>query len=185
VLQLKRLLGKVTCKYTDPRTGFIDYVAAQQDEGHYPVFEEAVCVLQDVDMGRMDERTRSAFCMNVYNLMITFAFIKYGIATTVYARSAFFNKIKCNVGGLLFTFNDLEHGVLRGNARHPYALSPPFGREDPRAALALSKVDCRLHFVSTAAPKAARRSSFSEPKAWMKSFAWSPCHFAATIRTCR
>jgi len=99
-----------------------------------------------VDMARMDEKTRLTFGINVYNLMVTYAFIKVGIGTTSLTRSAFFGKTKFNIGGLLFSLNDLEHGVLRANARHPYAISPTFGKGDPRAKLALPTLDCRLHF---------------------------------------
>jgi hypothetical protein len=92
----------------------------------------------------MDEQTRFAFGLNLYNLMITYAFIKYGIGRTSFARSAFFSKVCFNIGGDFLSFNDLENGILRANARHTYSFSPPFPKDDPRLRLSLAKVDCRL-----------------------------------------
>lgn len=78
--------------------------------------------------------------------MISYAFVKMGIATTSTGRNSFFNKVKFNVGGHVLSFNDLENGVLRANTRHPYAMSVPFGKDDPRLTLSLSELDCRVHF---------------------------------------
>eukprot|EP00970_Alexandrium_tamarense_P008538 scaffold1626_cov178-Alexandrium_tamarense.AAC.6 len=52
------------------------------------------------------------------------------------------------VGGHVFSFNDLEHGMLRANARPPYRIARPFSVMDERRHLALdpSLVDCRIHF---------------------------------------
>jgi hypothetical protein len=99
-------------------------------------------------MGEMDEQTRLAFGLNLYNLMIPYAFIKYGIGTTTFARSAFFSKVCFHIGGdnNLLSFNDLENGILRANARHPYSFFAPFHKDDPRLRLSLGKLDCRIHF---------------------------------------
>jgi glutaredoxin len=101
----------------------------------------------DVDMATMDETTRQAFGLNLYNLFITYAFIKVGIGTSSLSRGAFFGNVKMNVGGDILSFNDLENGILRANTRHPYANKPPFSPNDPRRKrLALSELDCRIHF---------------------------------------
>lgn len=99
-----------------------------------------------IDMAKMDEQTRLAFGLNLYNLMISYAFVKMGVPTSSMGRNAFFSKVKFNVGGLLLSFNDLENGVLRANTRHPYAMSVPFAKDDPRLVYTLSKLDPRIHF---------------------------------------
>ena len=61
-------------------------------------------------------------------------------------------------GGYRFTSNDIEHGVLRGNAPGPASLlvllrlprqwaGHTFAAGDPRAALAVHPVDPRIHFA--------------------------------------
>jgi hypothetical protein len=95
----------------------------------------------------MDETTRLAFGLNLYNLMISYAFVKLGIATTSMTRNYFFTKIRFNGGGgHIFSLNDLENGLRRANTRHPYATFPPFAKEDPRLPMALSNLDCRIHY---------------------------------------
>jgi hypothetical protein len=111
------------------------------------VFEETVCELQAVNMDKMDDKTKLAFGINLYNLMIQYAFIKVGIGSSSLARGAFFSGVKFNVGGDILSFHDLENGILRGNAVPPFSLFAPFGKKDPRRRLALDKVDCRIHFA--------------------------------------
>lgn len=146
VKRLKKLLGKVFTAVTDPATGNVDYKSAA-DLPEYAVFEEAVCELQNVDISAQDDTTRSAYAINVYNLMITYAFIKVGIGQTNLARSAFFGRTCLNLGGHLLSFSDLENGVLRSNSKPPYMFSLPFGRSDPRLPLAVANKDCRIHFA--------------------------------------
>jgi glutaredoxin len=171
LMRLSTLLRNILQKHTDDE-GLVDYIAAKQDE-LYPIFDESVCVLQGesteiifstlhvqdtqfcvfshiyttaIDMSAMDETTRLAFGLNLYNLMISYAFVKLGIATTSMTRNSFFTKIRFNVGGHILSLNDLENGLLRANTRHPYAIFAPFAKDDPRLPMALSNLDCRIHF---------------------------------------
>jgi hypothetical protein len=50
---------------------------------------------------------------------------------------------------MLFSFNDLENGVLRGNQVPPAHLWKPFGSDDPRlkAALPRPPIEPRIHFA--------------------------------------
>lgn len=143
--RLKKLLGQIESAVTN-KEGLVDYKSACKNE-LYPIFEEAVCELQGVNMGKMDNKTRLAFGINLYNLMIKYAFMKVGIGSTTLARGAFFSGVKFNIGGDILSFNDLENGVLRGNAAPFYGLFVPFTKTDPRRRLALDKVDCRIHFA--------------------------------------
>jgi len=146
VKRLKNMLVKIESAVTC--AGLVDYAEAKNAvPEQYPQFEEAVCELQLVDMAAMDQTMRTAFAINVYNLMIKYAFMKLGIGTTNLSRAAFFSGVQMNLGGHLFSFNDLENGVLRGNRKPPYSLSVPFGKSDPRLSLAVTEPDCRIHFA--------------------------------------
>jgi glutaredoxin len=145
VSRLKKLLGKIESAVTD-KQGRVDYKSARKNE-NWHVFEEAVCELQGVDMGKMDENTKLAFGINVYNLMIKFAFMKVGIGTTTVNRGRFFSGVKMNIGGDIMSFNELENGVLRSNRRPPYSLYVPFSTWDKRHRLIVKEADCRIHFA--------------------------------------
>lgn len=60
-------------------------------------------------------------------------------------RLQWFSQVRYNIGGMDFSCNDMEHGVLRGNAASPASLGvllgkpswakPTFKQKDPRARL--------------------------------------------------
>jgi glutaredoxin len=143
--RLRNQLNSILQDCADVATGRVSYRDARR-HADYESFEEAVCELQTVDLFAMDVATRTAFIINVYNLMIDYAFVKVGIATSAWSRGQFFNTVSVTLSGLVFTLNDLEHGILRGNRPPPYARTEPFGPKDPRRPLALP-CDCRVHFA--------------------------------------
>ena len=55
-------------------------------------------------------------------------------------------KYAYNVGGLLFTLDEIEHGVLRCNKGHPKDQKPMFS-DEARKSLSLSFLDPRIHFA--------------------------------------
>eukprot|EP00980_Cylindrotheca_fusiformis_P001649 scaffold374_cov124-Cylindrotheca_fusiformis.AAC.8 len=143
--QLKKMLSNIVSAHTDGE-GKVNYRQAATSKD-FPTFEEAVCELQGVDYRGMVYNTKLAFSINMYNLMITYAFVKLGIPQSSVERNSFYNKVKFQIGRDVFSFSDLEHGVLRGNRKAPYSVSPQFRKNDPRIDLAMGKVDCRIHFA--------------------------------------
>lgn len=142
--RLSALMGKVESNNADA-DGNVDYIAALNDENYW-TFEEAVCELQGVDFSSMDDKTKLAFGMNLYNVMIKHAFIKVGIPGSNLQRSSFFGSVSYNLGGDTLSLSELENGILRGNSKAPYSLSYPFRKGDARMRLSLSQVDPRIHF---------------------------------------
>lgn len=126
--------------------GMVDHTTIRKDELYWK-FEEEICELQSISLSYMNDTTKMAFVLNVYNLMIKYAFCKFGIPNTNMNRASFFDDVQINVGGCIFSFNDLEHGILRANTKHPYQLSKKFSVIDPRRHLALKKLDARVHFA--------------------------------------
>merc|ERR1712004_931309 len=59
-----------------------------------------------------------------------------------------FWSITCyNIGGLVYSLDDIEHGVLRANKGHPAAKRAQFSNDDPRSNVALTTLDPRIHFA--------------------------------------
>lgn len=65
--------------------------------------------------------------------------LRHGAARTNAGRYTFFDEVKVNVGGHLYSFNDIEQGLIRGNKPAPYHVFPVFGRGDPRIAFVVSR----------------------------------------------
>jgi len=87
-----------------------------------------------------------AFGINLYNLMIKYAFIKVGTGTNALARLSFYTTVCFEVGGYIYSFQDWENGILRGNRKAPNSFGPQFGSKDPRLAFMVDEPDARIHF---------------------------------------
>ena len=143
IKKLRSMLQTIQTKYTNSQG--MDYIAARNSQ-EFALLEEAACEIQCISMKDMDDTTKTAFGLNLYNVMIQHAFIKVGIAKTGSQRGAFFSGVSYNVGGHVLSLDDVEHGILRANTRHPYALKPPL-QDKERRELAVSGFDPRIHFA--------------------------------------
>ena len=135
----------------------VDYRALAADPA-FSAYTAAAAELQAVPLASLSAlppKSRFALFVNLYNSLIVHAIAERGgPGETSSARSAFFGGgASYNVGGLIFSADDIEHGVLRGNRPSPGSLggvlrlpwAKHFSRADPRSALALPSLDPRLH----------------------------------------
>ena len=96
-----------------------------------------------------DRPARLAFWINLYNALIFHGIVALGIRRTVRELRGFYRRVCYRVGSLVLSADDIEHGMLRGNAS-PGLLRPrPFGPRDPRVTLAVRPMDPRIHFAIT------------------------------------
>jgi len=100
----------------------------------------------DALAGRGD---RLAFWLNVYNALVLHGIVRLGVRTSVLRVWNFFGRVSYRVGGLTFSLDDIEHGLLRGNRRRALPPLRPFGARDPRLALAVTPPDPRYHCAVT------------------------------------
>jgi len=104
--------------------------------------------IRGVSLGSFVTRgERLAFWINTYNALVADGIAALGLRRSVWELPNFFQRVGCRVGGLTFTADDIEHGVLRGNRRNPLAPSPPFAQDDARLMHTIVPVDPRIHFA--------------------------------------
>src|SRR3972149_3949094 len=104
--------------------------------------------LRSFDPRSLKEREkRLAFWINIYNTAVIHGVIELGLERSVKEFRGFFDRMTYEIGGLFFSLNDLEHGILRGNKRRPYGLLKPFQKKDPRLAFSVTSLDPRIHFA--------------------------------------
>lgn len=143
---LDDLLNDIESQALDDN-GMLDYAKASSSE-RYHLFEEAVCQLQTAEISDLFKDEMLAFGINLYRLMIRYAFIKVGISLFEADRLHFLNSVKFMVGFHLFTMSEWIDGILRSNKKSTLSGGKvPFGRLDPRRRLALSNFDHRIHFA--------------------------------------
>jgi GH15 family glucan-1,4-alpha-glucosidase len=104
--------------------------------------------LRDMDLHVLRGRSeKTAFWINLYNVIVIHGVIELGVRDSVTEVRNFFRRVCYLIGRMSFTPDEIEHGILRGNRRPPYALSAVFGRSDPRLAFAVERPDPRVHFA--------------------------------------
>jgi hypothetical protein len=86
-----------------------------------------------------------AFWINLYNTLVAEGLAALGLRATIWERPTFFEEASCRIGSLVWSLDDIEHGVLRGNRPSPLGTAPPFAPNDPRLAAVLAPLDPRIH----------------------------------------
>jgi hypothetical protein len=142
--RIRTLWNRLESKYS--QNGLVDYITIGADKDFEHV-EKETAKLQNISMESMDDPTKMAFLINLYNVLIRIAFVIAGIPKNDLTRLSFFDTVAINIGENTYTLNDLENGLLRANSVPPYHLTKPFGKGDLRKDLSLYKTDPRIHFA--------------------------------------
>ncbi len=131
--------------YTD--VGIVDYEAIRIS-GEYKDYKHLTAALREFNLDILRTREEKlAFWINIYNTIVVDGIISLGIKSSVKEVMGFFSRIKYIIGGHRFSPDDIEHGILRANKRHPLRPFRQFGLFDPRKRYSLSKMDPRIHFA--------------------------------------
>jgi len=140
--RLTRLLADAVAPHRDA-DGLVDYSALHRSDAFLD-FQVATCELQAVDFASLSPAARTAFCLNLYNILVVHAYGEVGVPKSI---AGFYPSIRYHIQGHLYSCDDLEHGVLRANRPSPSGPDPLFGPDDPRRPNALPAVDHRIHFA--------------------------------------
>ncbi|HKK01706.1 MAG TPA: DUF547 domain-containing protein, partial [Desulfuromonadales bacterium] len=144
---LKRLMNLLRGVFFDTAAGRVAYEEMTAST-LYRDYLECSRQLQHFDLERLASREeRAAFWINLYNVLVVHGVIALGIRDSIREIPRFFRRIAYRVGGMEFTADDIEHGILRGNHRLPDSLFLPFHAEDPRRKHMIRPLDPRIHFA--------------------------------------
>jgi hypothetical protein len=146
--RLQRAMLAALGAHTDAH-GRVQYARLALSEA-FAAAEGAACALAGAGLEALTARgDRLAFWINVYNALVLHGIVRLGVRTSVRRVWNFFGRVSYRVGGLRFSLDDIEHGILRDNRRRPLSPLRPFGARDPRRALAVTPSDPRFHFAIT------------------------------------
>jgi hypothetical protein len=158
VLQLRKSLDKLKIDHIiipdtqNNISGTVNYISISNNESEFALFQSLSFQLQNptkyslIDV-IVTEPDRTAFIINIYNILVFHAYVRLGIPTTLINRYLFFDQVSYNIGGLIYTLNDFENGILRSNRVAPYHRTRPFEPTDNRISSILQKCDPRIHFT--------------------------------------
>jgi hypothetical protein len=145
--QLRQAIGELEATFFDLDAGRVNY-QAMKGSSEYDAYIQKAGFLRNFGLSQLKERQEKlAFWINLYNTMVIHGVIDWDIQESVRERKGFFTRLKYNIGGHLFSLNDMEHGILRGNSKPPYKLFRPFRSGDSRRAFIVSPADPRIHFT--------------------------------------
>lgn len=77
-------------------------------------FSISTSELQKVDLTTINSKEKLAFFINVYNMLVIHGHVVFGIPSSSMERHKFYNGAKYQIGGQLYSLNEIEHGILRG-----------------------------------------------------------------------
>lgn len=115
-----------------------------------PLFErycQLAVQLQRVELQSLSREEKLAFFINTYNALVIHGYLRLGAPTNMWQRYRFFNYVSYLIGGEVFSLQDIENGVLRGNRKGMAQLLRPFSKTDPRLQVALPDAEPLIHFA--------------------------------------
>lgn len=146
------LLGLKT-QTSSTRARDLEYGFVTNSEA-YSAYRRYLAELRSFDPKLLGRRERQlAFWVNLYNGLMLDAVVQWRVTRSVQEVPGFFWRAAYNIGGLRYSANDIENGILRGNASHPVVPGAPFAGPDPRRAFSLPRVDPRVHFALVCASR--------------------------------
>lgn len=112
------------------------------------LFLEQFGLLVDFQPDVLQERQeRLAFWLNLYNMLVIQGVGRLPANTSVSGNKGFFTREACRVGGRPYSLNDIEYGILKGNARSTWRPWRQFRIWDGRARLGVLGPEPRLCFA--------------------------------------
>jgi hypothetical protein len=144
--QLAEALGTAKAAHFDARGAACDYaaLAASGERGRL-----AACLagFEGFDIRRMHIPAQMAFWINVFNAGVLRDAAELASASSAREVQAFFERPRLRIGAHAYSLDDIEHGLLRGNAAKPGRSRAPMQRGDPRLEYMPILFDERMHFA--------------------------------------
>lgn len=145
--QLKSRMDNLKFNFYDMDKGGVNYESMR----HSNAFEDYISASRALtlfDLNTLTSReAKLAFWINIYNALVVHGILELNIRKSIKEVSSFFNVVCYNVGSHIFSLDDIEHGILRGNKKKHLLSRRPFPDGDPRKRFIVEEVDPRIHFA--------------------------------------
>jgi len=144
--RLKILLNTLQGAFFNIEEGKVNYQGMKRSKS-FREYLELTKMLNNFSPSILkDDEEKKAFWTNIYNILIIHGVIELEVQRSVMEIVNFFRRIGYFIGGLFFSPDDIEHGILRSNKSHPLLPWKQFSRHDQRNQLIIRKFDPRIHF---------------------------------------
>lgn len=145
--RLKGQMNILRGAFFDTRTGRVAYERMRRSEA-YKEYLELSYALKRMNLNALKTREdRLAFWINLYNVLVIHGVIELGIRDSIKEVRGFLKRVQYRIGDMLFSPDDIEHGILRGNSRPPNSVLKQFRMSDERLGYTIEPLDPRIHFA--------------------------------------
>jgi hypothetical protein len=144
--ELNSQVLKLYGKFLNEKGTAVDYKGLGLSE-EFKELKSKTLLLRNVDLSALDEDEKLAFFINLYNVLVIHANVEIGFPKSAMQRSSFFSGASYQIGPHVYSLNDIEHGILRANRKHPGSLTNTWSHSDPRTRFMVEKFDPRIHFA--------------------------------------
>jgi hypothetical protein len=163
-ITLTLAMADLKARFINVEEGVVHYKAIRGSE-EFERYKDLTKELKLFDLGSLKHRWQKlAFWINIYNTAVIHGVIELGLKRSVKEFHRFFDRVTYEIGGFHFSLNEIEHGILRGNRRHPYRLFRPFRKKDPRWEFSVTPLDPRIHFTLVCGARSCPPIGFYEPE---------------------
>lgn len=153
VRMVKQAVNEFKQEAMDETGAYVDYGKLPQTDCFRRYTRELIPQLQALDFDDLTDRnTATAFWINLYNALVIHAVIEYEVQSSIAENGfggqvRFFRRAAYNLGGMRFSLEDIEHGVLRANRGNPFQFSRQIPPNDMRMTCVIDPIDPRIHFA--------------------------------------
>jgi hypothetical protein len=145
--QLKSEIDNLKLNFFDLEKGGVNYEEMRKSHA-FGDYQAGTKDLVSFDLTELVTReAKLAFWINIYNALVVHGVLGLNVRKSVKEVPSFFGAVCYNVGRHVFSLDDIEHGILRGNKKKHVLSRKPFSGGDPRKQFMLKKVDPRIHFA--------------------------------------
>ena len=99
-----------------------------------------------MDISKLTKKEAASFFINIFNTLMIHAFVAVGFPTSKLDFAYIKAYSRYSISGMLFSLDDILHGLLRGNVRPQDTSRPYFQLNDPRARYSIER-DPRILFL--------------------------------------
>jgi uncharacterized protein DUF547 len=144
--QLAEALEAAKSAYFDARGAACDY-AVLASSAERARLAAGLAALEGFDIRRSHIPSQMAFWINVFNAGVLRDASELRLAASAREVQAFFERPRLTVGAHAYSLDDIEHGLLRGNAPKQGRSRAQMASDDPRLEYMPILFDERMHFA--------------------------------------
>jgi len=158
----------------------IDYRSMSESDMFKKEYFSLCHQLKEIDLDQLlDSSNKSltdsnllAFFINIYNALTihSIAHLTKSVKTDKkelnildQLEGKFWSRMAYQIDKYLFSLDDIEHGILRANAKHPATRLSAFAEGDDRLKYVTNNLDCRIHFALNCGAQGCPPISFYTP----------------------